>query len=264
MRACDLEKVKPLAEIRKEVFAEYDALRKFLKPFCEDTALLLEKALKSKKRVLLESAQGAMLDVDFGTYPFVTSSNPIAGGACAGAGIGPTAISGVIGVTKAYTTRVGLGPFPTEIEGRTAQYLRRVGKEYGATTGRPRRIGWLDLVQLRTALRVNGVSGLAMMKLDTLANVHPIKVAVAYKVGGRKVTEFPVSRAGQLDAEPVYESFPGFSGDLTTARTFSALPKAARDYVLAIEKMVKAPISIVSVGQDREQTILRGKGLPWP
>ncbi|MBI5624537.1 MAG: adenylosuccinate synthase [Elusimicrobia bacterium] len=264
LRACDLEKVKPLAQVREEVFAEYASLRKFLKPFCGDTPSLLETALRARKRVLLESAQGAMLDVDFGTYPFVTSSNPIAGGACAGAGIGPMAVSGVVGVTKAYTTRVGLGPFPTEIEGRTAAYLRQVGKEYGATTGRPRRIGWLDLVQLRAALRVNGVSALAMMKLDTLANVHPIKVATAYKVGGKRVAEFPISRAGQLDAEPVYETFPGFSGDLTGVRTFAGLPKAAQDYVLAMEELLKTPIPIVSVGQDREQTISRGKGIIWP
>ncbi|MBI4677467.1 MAG: adenylosuccinate synthase [Elusimicrobia bacterium] len=264
LRACDLERVKPKALIREEVFAEYEPLRGFLKPFCCDVAILLEKALKAGERVLLESAQGAMLDVDFGTYPFVTSSNPVAGGACSGSGIGPTSIGGVVGVTKAYTTRVGLGPFPTEIEGRTARYLRQVGKEYGATTGRPRRIGWLDLVQLKAALRVNGVSNLAMMKLDALANVHPIKVATAYKVKGRLTREFPVSRADQLDAEPVYESYPGFSGDLGAARSFSDLPKAARDYVLAVERGLGVPIPIVSLGRSREQTVLRGKGLPWP
>lgn len=263
VRAAELTKIKPLAEISKEVFKDYDKLRRALAPFCSDTPLLLEKAVKAKKRILLESAQGSMLDLDFGTYPFVTSSNPIAGGACVGAGIGPTAISGVMGVTKAYTTRVGLGPFPTEIEGHVAKYIRQVGKEYGVTTGRPRRIGWLDLPQLRHAIRVSGITALTMTKLDTLANIHPIKVCVAYKLKGKRLVDFPASRRDQLEAEPVYESFPGFSGDLTGVRKFKDLPASARDYVERVEAWLRTPIAIVSVGQSREQTIVRLPKKVW-
>ncbi len=258
VRAHELERVKPRGEIKKDVFRDYDKLRRFLAPYCADTALLLCEAAKKDKKILLESAQGAMLDLDFGTYPFVTSSSPIAGGACTGSGLPPQAIGSVLGVTKAYTTRVGLGPFPTELEGRVGAYIREKGHEYGTTTGRPRRIGWLDLPQLRSAIRVSGMTSLAMMKLDTLASVHPIKVCVAYKYKGKRLTEFPVSRRAQLEVEPVYESFPGFSGDLGRARKFSDLPSSARDYVLQIEKRIGLPIDIVSVGQSREQTIIRG------
>ena len=256
-RSTELARVKPLAAVRAEVFKDYQGLRRFLAPFCRDTALLLEKALRAGKRLLLESAQGVMLDLDFGTYPFVTSSNPIAGGACAGAGVGPGAITGVLGVAKAYTTRVGLGPFPTELEGRVGDYIREVGREYGTTTGRPRRVGWLDLPQLRLAIRVNGMTSLAMTKLDTLANVHPIKVCVAYRHKGRRLTEFPFSRQAQLEIEPVYESFAGFGGDLKGVRRFAGLPASARAYVLAVERRLGLPIPIVSVGPSREQTIVR-------
>lgn len=263
VRAAELSRVKPLAKIAEEVFQDYDRLRRYLAPFCADTTLMLDKALKAKKRILMESAQGAMLDLDFGTYPFVTSSNPIAGGACVGAGVGPTAIKEVLGVTKAYTTRVGLGPFPTEMEGRVATYIREIGKEYGVTTGRARRIGWLDLPQLKLALRVNGMTCLAMTKLDTLANVHPIKVCTAYRLKGKRLSEFPASRRAQLDAEPIYETFPGFTGDLSGAKKFSDLPLAAQNYVLEIEKRLGTPIPIVSVGQSREQTIIRDKRFGW-
>jgi adenylosuccinate synthase len=262
VRAAELARVKPLKEIAKDVFKDYERLRKHLAPFCADTTLMLSKALKAGKRVLMESAQGSMLDLDFGTYPFVTSSNPIAGGACVGSGVGPTEVRGVLGVTKAYTTRVGLGPFPTEIEGTVAAYIRQEGKEYGVTTGRPRRIGWLDLPQLRQAIRVNGLTGLVMTKLDTLANVHPIKVCVGYKLKGKKLAEFPASRQAQLDVEPVYESYSGFTGDLGKVTRFDDLPPAARHYVLDIEKRLGVPIVIVSVGQSREQTIMRGP--VWP
>jgi adenylosuccinate synthase len=224
---------------------------------------LLDAARRRGDRILLESAQGSMLDLDHGTYPFVTSSNPVAGGACVGAGVGPTAISAVNGVTKAYTTRVGLGPFPTEVEGALARYIREVGREYGTTTGRPRRIGWLDVPQLKAAVRMNGLTSLTMTKLDTLSGVHPIKVCVAYKLGGRRVTEFPASRGEQWDAEPVYESFPGFSGDLSRARRFDRLPLGAKRYVLAVEQLIGVPIAIVSVGQSREQTIVRDRSRLW-
>ncbi|MBI5631409.1 MAG: adenylosuccinate synthase [Elusimicrobia bacterium] len=257
VRAAELSRAKPLAAIREDVFRDYDKLRRYLAPFCCDTSELLSEAVKAGKRLLLESAQGAMLDLDFGTYPFVTSSNPIAGGACVGAGIGPQAVDAVMGVTKAYTTRVGLGPFPTEVEGRVATYIREVGKEYGTTTGRPRRIGWLDIPQLRAAIRVNGMTSLAMTKLDTLANIHPLKVCVAYRYRGQRLAEFPISRRAQLEVEPVYETFPGFSGDVSRARSFGVLPPSARDYVQRIEKWLGVPVAIVSVGQSREQTIVR-------
>ncbi len=263
VRAADLAKVKPLKEIEKEVFKDYDRLRRFLAPFAADVSLLLDGAVKKRKKLLLESAQGSMLDLDHGTYPFVTSSNPVAGGACAGAGIGPTAITAVMGVTKAYTTRVGLGPFPTEIDGHVAHYVREVGKEYGTTTGRARRIGWLDVPQLKAAIRMNGMTALTMTKLDTLTGVHPIKVCVAYKLGKKKITDFPVSRRDQLDVEPVYETFPGFSGDLTKVRRWNDLPRGAREYVLAVEKLLGTPIAIVSVGQSREQTIVRDPKKLW-
>ena len=263
VREAELSRVKPIKQIAEDVFKDYDRLRKFLAPFCADTAGILAEALGKKKRLLLESAQGAMLDLDFGTYPFVTSSNPVAGGACTGAGVAPAQITGVMGVTKAYTTRVGLGPFPTEIDGHVATYIREIGKEYGTTTGRPRRIGWLDLPQLRSAIRVSGIDSLCMTKLDTLANIHPIKVCVAYKYQGKRLDVFPVSRKAQLDVEPVYETFPGFSGDLSGVRRFSDLSPSARQYVQQIEKWLKIPVSIVSVGQSRDQTIVRDRRFVW-
>ncbi len=263
VRAAELVKVKPLKAIEDEVFDGYEARRKFLASYAADTGLLLDAARRKGAKMLLESAQGSMLDLDHGTYPFVTSSNPIAGGACVGAGIGPTAITAVNGVTKAYTTRVGLGPFPTELDGHIAHYIREVGKEYGTTTGRPRRIGWLDVPQLRAAIRMNGLTSLTMTKLDTLSGVHPIKVCVGYKLGGKKVAEFPLSRRAQLEVEPVCESYPGFSGDLGGARKFLDLPRGAREYVLAVEARLSVPILIVSVGQSREQTIVRDAAGLW-
>ena len=264
VRAAELTKVKSLKKIEEEVFDGYEARRRFLAAFAADTGLLLDGARRKGARILLESAQGSMLDLDHGTYPFVTSSNPVSGGACVGAGLGPTAITAVNGVTKAYTTRVGLGPFPTEIEGPVASRIREVGKEYGTTTGRPRRIGWLDVPQLKAAIRMNGLTSFTMTKLDTLSGVHPIKVCVAYKLGGRKTSEFPVARRAQLEVEPVYRSFPGFPGDLKGVRKFEKLPPGARRYVLAVEKLLGVPISIVSVGQSREQTIVRDARRLWP
>jgi adenylosuccinate synthase len=263
VRSAELSRIKPVAKIAEEVFQGYPRLRKFLEPYCSDTPLLLDAAVKKGKKILMESAQGTMLDLDFGTYPFVTSSNPIAGGAAVGSGVGPTNIGAVMGVTKAYTTRVGLGPFPTELEGHVANYIRETGKEYGVTTGRPRRIGWLDIPQLKAAIRVNGITALTMTKLDTLANIHPIKVCVGYRLNGKKITEFPASRKDQLEVEPIYESFAGFSGDLSKVRKFSHLPASARHYVETIEKWLGVPIAIVSVGQSREQTIVRKPNKIW-
>ncbi|MFA6030611.1 MAG: adenylosuccinate synthase [Elusimicrobiota bacterium] len=262
-REGELTRAVPLKTARAEALEGYEGLRAFLKPLAADVSLLVSDALDAGRRVMFEGAQGVMLDVDHGTYPFVTSSSPIAGGACVGVGVGPTRIRGVLGVSKAYTTRVGLGPFPTELEGTVARYLREAGGEYGTTTGRPRRIGWLDLVQLRQALRAGGIDRLALTKLDTLAGVHPLRVCVAYKVRGRKTTEFPCARRDAFEAVPVYEDFPGFSGGFEKARSFAALPKGARDYVLEIERRLGVPIPIVSIGRDREQTLLRGP-FRWP
>jgi adenylosuccinate synthase len=259
VRASELSRVKPVEAILADVMREYESLRRFMKPFCCDASALLSDAFKRGKKVLVESAQGAMLDLDFGTYPFVTSSNPLAGAASIGAGIPPFELSEILGVTKAYTTRVGLGPFPTEIEGKMATYLREVGGEYGTTTGRPRRIGWLDLPQLRWAIRTGGITSLVMTKLDTLSGVDPIKVCVAYRLGSRILKEFPVSRSAQSGVKPVYESFPGFSGDISGVRRFENLPAPARRYVQEIEKRLGRPIVIVSLGRSREQTIERGK-----
>jgi len=263
VRSAELSRIKPISKIADEVFQGYNRMRKALQPFCADTTIVLDRAVRKGKRVLLESAQGSMLDLDFGTYPFVTSSNPIAGGAAVGSGIGPTNINAVMGVTKAYTTRVGLGPFPTELEGHVAHYIRETGKEYGVTTGRPRRIGWLDIPQLRAAIRFSGITALTMTKLDTLANIHPIKVCVAYKLNGKRITDFPASRKAQLDVEPIYETFPGFSGDLSKVRRYADLPRSAREYVETVERWLETPIAIVSVGQSREQTIVRKPNKIW-
>ncbi len=259
VREAELARSMPIKKIRAEVFKGYDSLRRFLKPFVANTADLLNSALEKKESVLFEGGQGAMLDLDYGTYPFVTSSNTIAGAASAGAGVGVRHLNDVIGILKAYTTRVGRGPFPTEKFGTVADYIRSEGKEYGTTTGRPRRIGWLDLVQLKHALQVAGITQIAMTKLDTLTRVHPLKVCVAYKLGKKKMTTYPASRTQVYDVEPVYESFPGFSGDLSKCRKYSDLPKGARDYVEWIESKIGVPITIVSVGQDRDQTIVRDK-----
>ncbi|HVE14280.1 MAG TPA: adenylosuccinate synthase [Elusimicrobiota bacterium] len=257
VRAAELSRVKPLKAIREEVFKDYARLRRFLKPFVRDTAALIDEALRAGDKVLFEGAQGVMLDLDYGTYPFVTSSNTVAAAAGAGSGVGPTRVNEVLGVSKAYTTRVGMGPFPTEIDGSVARYIRETGKEYGTTTGRPRRIGWLDLVQLRWAIRAGGVTRLGITKLDTLANVHPIKVCVAYRLRGKRTLDFPYSRRDLFEVEPIYETFPGFSGEISKARKLSDLPAGAREYVAWIEKKLGVPVTLVSVGQSEEQTILR-------
>jgi len=243
--------------LRRQTLAAYPGLRRFLAPLCQDTVRLLAAACRRGRRVLLESAQGAMLDIDHGTYPFVTSSNPCSGGACAGAGLPPTAIDSVLGVAKAYTTRVGLGPFPTEMPEPVAGRIREKGHEYGATTGRPRRIGWLDLPQLRSAIRASGISRLALTKLDTLSGTDPIRVCTAYLWRGRRLDDFPASRRAQQEARPVYRDLPGFSGDLGSRRSFAELPAAARRYVRWVEGQLGCPAGIVSVGAGHEQTILR-------
>ncbi len=229
--------------------------RSRLEPLVRDTALELSRAAKEGRRILLEGAQGTLLDVDHGTYPFVTSSSAAAGGACTGSGLSPRHIDEVLGVTKSYTTRVGLGPFPTELHGHEGDALRDQGAEFGTTTGRPRRCGWLDGVALRHAARINGLDGLVVTKLDVLSGQDPVRIATAYRAGDRLLTEFP-GRVELLEAaEPVYEELPGWSEGLGEARSPGDLPPAAAALVKRIGEIADVPVAMVSVGPAREQTI---------
>ncbi|MEY2695331.1 MAG: hypothetical protein RLZZ72_587 [Actinomycetota bacterium] len=228
-----------------------------LRPMVADTALVLNNALAEGKTVLLEGGQGTLLDVDHGTYPFVTSSNPTAGGATTGSGIGPTKITGVIGILKAYTTRVGSGPFPTELFDEWGEFLRKTGGEVGVTTGRNRRCGWFDAPIARYATRINGLTDIFLTKLDVLTGIKEIPVCVAYEVDGVRVEEVPVSQTDFHHAKPIYQMFPGWDEDITGCKTFESLPKNAQDYVLALEKMSGTRISAIGVGQDRNATIVR-------
>lgn len=231
--------------------------REELKPFrCLDVSLLIHKALKGGRRVLFEGAQGTLLDLMHGTYPFVTSSSTLAGSACIGSGVGPTAIDKVIGITKAYTTRVGSGPFPTELNDKTGEDLQKKGSEFGATTGRPRRCGWLDLVALKYAIRTNGLNSLALMKMDVLSGFDEIKVCVAYKdEQGQLTDEFPMNSSLLENMTPIYESVPGWSEDISACKKVSELPESAQSYLKKIESAVKVSIDVVSVGPGRTETI---------
>ena len=228
-----------------------------LEPYVDHTERTLERALRDGKNVLFEGAQGNFLDIDHGTYPYVTSSNCVAGAVCAGAGIGPTRIDRVLGITKAYTTRVGGGPFPTEETGERGEELRRLGDEFGATTGRPRRCGWLDAVMLREAATVNGYTSLAVNKLDVLSGLEEVRIATSYRIDGKLTENFPMTLAEISRAEPIYESYPGWSGDLTGCRRFEDLPNEARDYVNRVEALAGVPVELISVGPGRDQTIAR-------
>jgi adenylosuccinate synthase len=230
-----------------------------LEPYVDHTTVSLDAALRAGKNILFEGAQGTFLDIDHGTYPYVTSSNCVAGAVCAGAGVGPTAIDRVLGITKAYTTRVGGGPFPTEEEGDMGEVLRKAGSEFGATTGRPRRCGWLDVVMLREAARVNGYTQLAVNKLDVLSGLGEIKIATAYKVEGKLTEDFPMTLGEIEGAEPVYESHPGWTGDLTGCREFGDLPIEARNYVSRVESLVGVPVEMISIGPGRDETIERAE-----
>jgi adenylosuccinate synthase len=227
-----------------------------LRPYVTDTALLLNTALAEGKTVLLEGGQGTLLDVDHGTYPFVTSSNPTAGGACTGSGIGPTRITRVIGILKAYTTRVGSGPFPTELLDADGERLRSVGGERGTTTGRPRRCGWFDAPIARFATRVNGLTDFFLTKLDVLTGFEQIPVCVAYEIDGVRHDEIPMTQTDFHHAKPIYEMLPGWSEDISGARTFEDLPANARAYVKFLEDISGAPMSAIGVGQDRNATIV--------
>ena len=234
---------------------EYLAHFQRLQRYVADTALVLNRALDEGKAVLLEGAQATQLDVDHGTYPFVTSSSPTAGGACAGSGIGPTRISDVIGIVKAYTTRVGEGPFPTELRNEQGEWLRKAGAEYGVTTGRPRRTGWFDAVIARYATRVNGITGYFLTKLDVLSGLEQVPVCVAYEVDGKRHDEIPMTQTEFHHAVPVYEYFDGWWEDISKARTLDELPPNARAYIAAVEEMIGAPICAVGVGPRRDQTL---------
>ncbi|WP_405018518.1 adenylosuccinate synthase [Kitasatospora sp. NBC_00070] len=237
------------------VVQEYLGYAEKIRPFLADTTLVLDEALKANKVVLLEGGQGTLLDVDHGTYPFVTSSNPTAGGACTGAGIGPTKIDRVIGILKAYTTRVGSGPFPTELLDADGDALRRIGGERGVTTGRDRRCGWFDAVIARYATRVNGLTDFFLTKLDVLTGWEEIPVCVAYEIDGKRVEELPYNQSDFHHAKPIYENLPGWTEDISKAQTFADLPKNAQAYVKALEEMSGAPISAIGVGPGRTETI---------
>ena len=239
-----------------EVLDEYLAYAQILKPYVVDTALLLDQALKSGKNVLLEGSQGTLLDVDHGTYPFVTSSNPTAGGASTGSGIGPTKITRVIGILKAYTTRVGSGPFPTELFDADGEALRKIGGEVGVTTGRNRRCGWFDAPIARYAVRVNGLTDFFLTKLDVLTGWEKIPVCVAYEVDGVRVEELPASQTDFHHAKPIYEYLPGWKENISKAKSVDDLPNNAKEYVKFLEKVSGAPISAIGVGPGRDETIV--------
>ena len=228
-----------------------------LEPYVDHTERTLERALRAGKNVLFEGAQGSFLDIDHGTYPYVTSSNCVAGAVCAGAGVGPTRIDGVLGITKAYITRVGGGPFPTELEDALGEQLRKQGAEFGATTGRPRRCGWLDGVMLREAATVSGYTALAVNKLDVLSGLDEIKIATSYRIDGKQTDEFPMTLAEIEGAEPLYESHAGWTEDITGCRRFEDLPETARAYVNRVEALVGVPVELISVGPGRDETIAR-------
>ncbi|NGO72206.1 adenylosuccinate synthase [Streptomyces boncukensis] len=226
-----------------------------LRGYVADTAMVLNRAIDEDRVVLFEGGQGTLLDVDHGTYPFVTSSNPTAGGACTGSGVGPTKIDRVIGILKAYTTRVGAGPFPTELLDADGEALRDIGGERGVTTGRDRRCGWFDAVIARYATRVNGLTDFFLTKLDVLTGWERIPVCVAYEVDGRRVEELPYNQSDFHHAKPVYEYLPGWSEDITGAKTFDDLPKNAQAYVTSLEELSGAPVSAIGVGPGRDETI---------
>nr|PZN37455.1 MAG: adenylosuccinate synthase [Actinomycetota bacterium] len=234
---------------------EYLGYAERLKPHIADTSLVLCRALDEGKTVLLEGGQGTLLDIDHGTYPFVTSSSPTAGGACAGSGIPPTRLTRIIGIIKAYTTRVGSGPFPTELLDEQGEWLRATGHEYGTTTGRNRRCGWFDAVIARYAVRINGLTDLFLTKLDVLSGLERIPVCVAYDVDGVRHDELPMTQTEFHHAKPIYEELPGWQEDITGAKTFEDLPPNAQAYVRALEEMCGAPISAIGVGPERDQTL---------
>ncbi|HLK35327.1 MAG TPA: adenylosuccinate synthase [Polyangiaceae bacterium] len=237
-----------------EVMAKLEDLAPRVVPLLAETSRLVADAVRAKKAVLFEGAQGTLLDIDHGTYPFVTSSHATAGGACTGVGVGPSRIDRVVGLVKAYCTRVGGGPFPTELTDEVGERLRRRGDEFGSVTGRPRRTGWLDLPALRYAVRVNGLDGLALTKLDVLTGLRELKVCTAYRTSGGVTEDFPIHEVDR--ATPIYETMPGWTEEVSAARSLSALPRAAHEYVRRIERDTGCPVVLVSVGSRRDETIV--------
>lgn len=240
------------AELKEEFLALADRLR----PYVADTSQILYEGAKAGKKILFEGAQGTLLDIDHGTYPYVTSSHPVAGGVCIGAGIGPTMIDKVIGVAKAYTTRVGMGPFPTELHDEIGQQIREKGHEYGTTTGRPRRCGWFDAVIVRYAVRVNGLTSLAVTRLDTLGGFATVKICTGYRYRGEVIREFPASLKVLAECEPIYEELPGWPADISHIRCYEDLPPNLRNYLQRIEELCETKVSIASIGPERSQAVI--------
>ncbi|PLS35166.1 adenylosuccinate synthase [Carnobacterium maltaromaticum] len=238
----------------EDIFEEYYQYGQELKQYVCDTSVILNDALDAGKRVLFEGAQGVMLDIDQGTYPFVTSSNPVAGGVTIGSGVGPSKIDKVVGVCKAYTSRVGDGPFPTELFDEVGNQIREVGKEYGTTTGRPRRVGWFDTVVMRHAKRVSGITNLSLNSIDVLSGLETVKICTSYERNGEKIFHYPASLKELAECTPIYEELPGWSEDITGCRTLEDLPQNARNYVHRVSELVGVRISTFSVGPDRNQT----------
>ncbi|HEY9298701.1 MAG TPA: adenylosuccinate synthase [Phormidium sp.] len=252
-----LEKLYNMPPLDPEaVIEEYLVYAERLRPHVVDCSLKIYDAIERKRNILFEGAQGTLLDLDHGTYPYVTSSNPVAGGACVGAGVGPTMIDRVIGVAKAYTTRVGEGPFPTELDGTLGELLCDRGAEFGTTTGRKRRCGWFDAVIGRYAVRINGIDCLAITKLDVLDELDEIKVCVAYEIDGQRCEDFPSSSRLFANCRPIYETLPGWQQSTANCRTLEDLPRQALDYLKFLAELMKVPIAIVSLGASRDQTII--------
>ncbi|EJO5348143.1 adenylosuccinate synthase [Clostridium botulinum] len=278
IRVCDLihkevfeENLKETLEIKNKIITEvfggealdYNEIRdeylgyaEKLKPFVKDISVVVNKKIKEGKEVLFEGAQGTLLDIDYGTYPYVTSSSTIAGGVCTGAGVGPTAITNGVGIAKAYTTRVGKGPFPTELLDKTGDWIREKGHEFGVTTGRARRCGWLDLVILKTSARISGLTSFAVTKIDTLAGLDTLKVCTGYKLNGEIIDYVPASLEDLGQCQPIYEEFEGWDDSIANARSYEDLPENAKKYLKKIEEFTETKVSIVSVGPKRDQTMM--------
>ncbi|MDR3288867.1 MAG: adenylosuccinate synthase [Peptococcaceae bacterium] len=258
------EKNKVLTKIYDEppleyerIYRQYQEYAEELRPYVTDTSLKISEYIRGEQKILFEGAQGTLLDLDHGTYPYVTSSHPIAGGACVGAGVGPTSIQRVLGVAKAYTTRVGEGPFPTELMDDVGERIRQNGREFGTTTGRPRRCGWFDTVIARYSARISGISDFAITKLDVLSGFESLKICTAYHYQGERIVEFPQSQKIFSNCEPIYEEIAGWQEDLTGIRHFKDLPATAKNYIQRLEELTGVPATIVTIGPEREQTLVR-------
>ena len=250
-----------LAEIRAQIFEERSQILNRVKSFVTNTSILINQVIKEGQNVIFESAQGTMLDVDFGTYPYVTSSNPIAGGCCVGSGVAPNKIDSIIGIVKAYTTRVGEGPFPTELFDEVGKFLGEVGKEFGSTTGRPRRCGWFDAVVVRYSVMVNGINALALTKLDVLDGLKEIKICTGYKYKDTVIEYMPSSRSIFSKLEPIYITMPGWDSPTYGVKNYDALPLNAKNYLNKLEELVGCKIALVSMGSSREETIISDESI---